>query len=229
MRKGQRQTETAKENIRFGMLGKHNGLRTEFKKGHGEFKGMHHTKKTKEEISETMKTLFKEGKKIPFFCTKDGRMVFSNRKLRVDMKGKHNGLRTEFKKGRKFSKEIEEKMIRNTLSAMFKRPTKLEQKLIGFIEEYNLPFKYCGDGSLIIGGKNPDFVENDGRKICLEIGNKEEKSISRKGRNYNSWQEYEKQRIEHFAKYGWKCIVIWENELSEQEILSDKMNLKGGD
>ena len=31
---------------------------------------------------------------------------------------------------------------------------------------------------------------------------------------YPSWQEYEQKRIEHFAKWGWKCIVIWEDEIN---------------
>lgn len=108
--------------------------------------------------------------------------------------------------------EYREKVIKAVLKSLFKRPTKLEEKGMILINNYHLPFTYCGNGSLIIGGKNPDAYENNGQKICLEFANKREKSIKRKGRTYATWQEYEKQRIEHFVRYGWKCVVLWEDE-----------------
>jgi hypothetical protein len=52
-----------------------------------------------------------------------------------------------------------------------------------------------------------------------------ENSIKRGGRNYQSWQEYEKQRIEHFAKCGWKCLVIWEDELEDEQNLLEKIKV----
>jgi hypothetical protein len=115
-------------------------------------------------------------------------------------------------------KEKTEEHIRNILKGRFKRPTKLETKFIGFFNRYSLSFNYCGDGSLIIGSKNPDFVENNGRKVCLETCNKIEKRWS-----YGSWKLYEKNRISHFAKYGWKCLVLWENELENQDNLIQKI------
>jgi hypothetical protein len=123
------------------------------------------------------------------------------------------------------NKEYKEKAIKKILKSMFKRPTYLEIKFLDFIKRNNVPLIYCGDGSLLIGGKNPDFVESNGKKICVEVGNKFEKSIKRGGRNYQSWQEYEKQRIEHFAKCGWKCLVIWEDELEDEQNLLEKIKV----
>lgn len=119
--------------------------------------------------------------------------------------------------------EYKERTMRMLLKFLFKRPTKLEKKYINFFNKFDFPFDYCGDGSLLIGYRNPDFVENNGRKLCIEVSNKKEKSIKRKGRKYQSWQEYEKQRINHFAKYGWKCIVLWEEELKDTEALRRKI------
>lgn len=119
--------------------------------------------------------------------------------------------------------EYKEKTIKAMLKALFKRPTKLEQRNIDFMNRYNLPISYCGDGSLIIGGKNPDAYENNGKKLCFEFANKNEKSVKRRGRIYQSWQEYEKQRIEHFIKFGWKCLIVWEDELQNEELLLEKI------
>jgi very-short-patch-repair endonuclease len=113
------------------------------------------------------------------------------------------------------SKEYREKILRNSLKALLKRPTKLEQKFIEFFNRYSLPFNYCGNGSLIIGGKNPDFVENNGRKICLEVTNK----IFREKILQKTPNKYEQERISHFVKYGWKCLVLWEDELNDKEKL----------
>jgi hypothetical protein len=110
--------------------------------------------------------------------------------------------------------EYKEKILKRLLKGFLKRPTSLEKKFIDFIEKNNLPYKYVGDGSVLIGYKNPDFINVNGKKICIEVANKIEKSIERKGRSYHSWQEYELQRIQHFKKYGWDCIVIWEDELN---------------
>lgn len=121
-------------------------------------------------------------------------------------------------------KEYREKVLKSMLKSLFKRPTSLELRFIEIIKKYSLPYKYVGDGSFLIGYKNPDFINIAGQKICIEIANKKEKSIKRIGRKYQSWQEYEQQRIEYFAKYCWKCIVIWEDELQNEHLLIEKIN-----
>ena len=40
--------------------------------------------------------------------------------------------------------------------------------IIDLINKYNLPYKYTGNGKFILGGKNPDFVNVNGEKICEE-------------------------------------------------------------
>lgn len=102
--------------------------------------------------------------------------------------------------------EYREKVIRGALKGFFKRPTSLEKKFINFCEKYQLPFKYCGNGSLLIGYKNPDFFDVNGKKICIETASKFFKS-------HSPPKEYETKRIKHFGKYGWKCLVIWDDEI----------------
>jgi hypothetical protein len=63
--------------------------------------------------------------------------------------------------------EYREKTVKAILKVLFKRPTSYEQKIIDLCKKYNLPFKYVGDGSIIIGYVNPDFIEVNGRKLNL--------------------------------------------------------------
>lgn len=35
-------------------------------------------------------------------------------------------------------------------------------------------------------------------------------------------EEYEKTKIEHYAKCGWKCLVLWQEELKNEQTLVEK-------
>jgi len=114
------------------------------------------------------------------------------------------------------NEEYREKQIKCVLQGLFKRPTSLEQKFIDFLEKYELPFSYCGDGSLLIGYKNPDFYENNGIKLCIEVADPF---------FHQPTKEYEEKRLQHFLKWGWQCIVIWDDELyNEQTLLQRVLN-----
>jgi len=106
--------------------------------------------------------------------------------------------------------EYRERHLRATLQGLLKRPTSLERNLIKFFAAHNLPFKYVGDGSFLIGFKNPDFVNTNGRKIVIEVSN----AYFR--RNTPNWV---RERKEHFLKYGWDCIILQ----TDQRYLSDKL------
>jgi G:T-mismatch repair DNA endonuclease (very short patch repair protein) len=95
-----------------------------------------------------------------------------------------------------------------------KIPTSLtapEKRFIEICKKYNLPFKYTGDGSFWIGfpPMNPDFIGTN-EKIMIEV----------LGDYWHTQEEFEERR-KRYAKYGFKCIGIWEHELSksEQEIV----------
>jgi len=107
-------------------------------------------------------------------------------------------------------KEFKEKRIHAILKGLFKRPTNLEKDAIKFFSKYNLPYKYVGDGSLIIGGKNPDFVNINGEKKLVEIGN----VFHHKG-------DYIEKRKEHFAKYGWQTYILIGDKFNEEKMLNE--------
>jgi len=93
------------------------------------------------------------------------------------------------------------------------RPTKPEKKMMEIIKEYNLPYKYVGDGSFWIGKNpsvNPDFINVNGAKKVIEVFG-------------DYWHRNDNGRREKQLKnYGYKCIVIWESEFkkfSKKEII----------
>lgn len=102
-----------------------------------------------------------------------------------------------------------ENQIELIVKGLMKRPTSLERQMIKIIKKHNLPFKYVGDGSFLIGFRNPDFVNIDGEKICIEVAN-----------IYHHPENYPKKRIKHFKKWGWKCIVFRTDTLDEKSVLS---------
>ena len=117
---------------------------------------------------------------------------------------------------RKISKELwqtdiyREKTIKSMLSSLFKRPTSYEQKLVGLIKKYTLPYKYVGNGEFILAGKNPDFINTNGEKIVIEVY-----EIAHLGifKSIN----YELERSQLFAKYGYKTKFITGKELFDDD------------
>jgi len=107
--------------------------------------------------------------------------------------------------------EYRERTIKAALKGLLKRPTSLEQDLIKFFNKHSLPFKYVGDGSFLIGYKNPDFINTDGRKIAIEVRN-----------SFFSKPHYAEKRKAHFAKYGWDCIILetGKTHLTEQQTIT---------
>lgn len=141
-------------------------------------------------------------------------------------KGRDNSKATvaaaEVNKGRKFSEEhLRRKSIAQKKlwadpayhkAASFRlasangtsRPNTKEIKIRALLDFlYPRKGRYTGDGSFIVGGKNPDFV--------LEI-NGEDLLIEMFGDYWHRGQDPQV-RIDHFKPYGYRTLVIWEHEL----------------
>lgn len=101
--------------------------------------------------------------------------------------------------------------LNNILDNVHIRPTQLERKVMEIIKDKNLSFRYTGDWSFLIGRLNPDFVATNGEKVVLEVfGNYWHNPDSKLDIPYEKTEEGRKKVL---AKYGWKCIVIWEHEV----------------
>ena len=103
--------------------------------------------------------------------------------------------------------------ISKTIRGRIKRPTSLERKMLQIIEKNKLTYKYVGDGSFLIGFKNPDFVNVNGEKIAIEVYAEVFKRF-RFG-NVKKWK-LERQKV--FAKYGWKILFFDETQVNEEMV-----------
>ena len=93
------------------------------------------------------------------------------------------------------------------------RPNKPETQLIELLETIQPgDWKYVGDGSVVIDGKNPDFMHIDGERLIELFG------------DYWHQGENPEDRIAIFKPFGFKTLVIWESELGDVPKLIDKIS-----
>lgn len=116
--------------------------------------------------------------------------------------------------------EYKEKTLRKILKSGGQHPNKKE---IIFDEALQKTFpnqwKYVGDGEIFISGKNPDFININGKKQIIELFG-----------DYWHKGENPQDRIDLFKKYGYDTLVIWEKELKnlEQTIVKVEKFANGG-
>lgn len=116
-------------------------------------------------------------------------------------------------KGRKrapYSKELIRKMLRRNI------PTSLEVAFLNIVKKHNLPYKYVGDGSVIIGRKNPDFININGKKTAVEVYARYYKNRDKRFKDIDEWKE---KRREIFSEYGWNLIFFDETQVKEDIVL----------
>lgn len=93
------------------------------------------------------------------------------------------------------------------------KPNIPEKKLISLLKEFNLPFKYTGDGSCFINYKNPDFININHKKQIIELfGRYWHDPIF--GRKKIPWHLTEIGCRAYYQKFGFKTLIIWEEELN---------------
>ena len=97
-------------------------------------------------------------------------------------------------------------------------PNGLEKQFIDIIKTNALPYKYVGDFSLWIDGKNPDFISTDGSKRIIEVFGKYWHTTVCSNYYYT-----EHGRKDFFAKRGYECLVIWDYELKNKDKLLNKI------
>lgn len=97
------------------------------------------------------------------------------------------------------------------------KKTKAEQSL-GALLDRNFPgqWKFVGLGDVMIGGKNPDFINVNGRKAVIELFGDYWHGEKMTGKPRVVVEE---ERIDHFRNYGLSCVVVWERELKDETTL----------
>lgn len=106
--------------------------------------------------------------------------------------------------------------IKKALKTRNRGPSKFELYLEKIINKHGLPYKYTGNGTFMIGFLNPDFVNVNGEKKCIEVY-----YSYYKNKRFGSEQKYQSWRNKWLKKYGWTAVYLNENDLkkSDEEIV----------
>ena len=146
-----------------------------------------------------------------------------NKKIGESMKGENNpSKRPEVRK--KNSKTNKEKFKDPEFCKKFGKrflvkPTKPEIFIEEILKDLNLEkYEYVGDFKIWIGGKNPDFINEEDKKIIEFFGwrhTKKATGIPNKN--------HEKNQLKHFLKYGYKCLVLWDKDLKNTKSLKKRL------
>lgn len=91
-------------------------------------------------------------------------------------------------------------------------PNREETMLIQLFKEYNFPYKFVGDGQVIIGGRNPDFINVNGEKKIIEFF----------GEHWHPLEDEEIKR-EVYAGYGFKMLGIWGKDTKDRSMVVSKI------
>jgi len=103
--------------------------------------------------------------------------------------------------------EWKEKQLLAIRKGLHIHPNKPETTILSLLNKlYPEEWKYTGDRSFIINGKNPDFVNCNGQKKIIEFNG-----------DYWHRNDIPGEREKIFAEYGWDTLVIWEKELKDME------------
>ena len=167
------------------------------------------TKKTDERMRAVSKSL-------------QGREFSSQHRTRISESCKG---RTAWNKGEKrpWLSELnrDPNFIKKRIRGLILHPSSPERKLMKIIEENNLPFKYVGNGSLIIGGLNPDFIDENSKKVIEVFGRVYHDPKSAFFKVPPIQTEFVRKKI--YGKIGTNCLIIWEEELEEPELVVSKI------
>lgn len=109
--------------------------------------------------------------------------------------------------------EYRERTISAKCKGLAVKPT-VPEATMRFILDKHFPgeWKYVGDFQTWIDGRNPDFINVNGRKAVVEVY----------GRRWHKPEE-EQERIAHFARNGYECAVVWDDEMKSESVVLAKV------
>jgi len=106
-----------------------------------------------------------------------------------------------------------------------RQPNGCEFQLQSVLDKHFLnEWKYVGDGTFWLAGKNPDFMNIDGKKQVIEVF-----GYHWHDSTYFPNRMSEEELIAHYKKYGFDCLVFWEYDVySEEEVVERVHEAFGG-
>lgn len=115
--------------------------------------------------------------------------------------------------------EIRQRGLLAIAKAQHRKPNLIEQQLESVLNNhFPNQWQYTGDGKLVIGGYRPDFANRNGLKLLIELFG--DYWHNRKGL---AWHQTELGKIMAYHSLGFKCLVVWEKELGNEQALVGKI------
>lgn len=202
---GKHWSDDEKQALRNQLKGRHLHSKTEWEKG--------------QHIS--LATEFKKGNVPPYagkHLPKELRAKLSNAN-----KGNRPSLETRRKSSESHQKLWDDPIfVAKQMKARGIRPTKAELKMEHILNDYFPQFKYNGDGRLgiILRRLIPDYIDINGKKQIIELFGDYWHSQEVIG---NRWQGTELGRIMAYSSIGFRCLIIWEHELQDEQKVINKI------
>ena len=123
---------------------------------------------------------------------------------------KKGGVKLMTTKERWSNEKYAKKRTKAILKGLFQSPTSYEKRISELCIENNLPFIYTGNGTFMIGRKNPDF-KHKSLPIVIEVFNNYHKI-----KMYGSVENYIEQRGNYFRDRGYDTIFIRQEEITDE-------------
>ena len=111
------------------------------------------------------------------------------------------------------SDEERSNLIKTALKGLAKKPTSPEVRVINIIKKHRLPYYYCGNGTIIIGSLNPDFINCNGVKKLIEVFGVPFHDPNRTFLKEIPLTKQEEYRKAVYASLGFDCLVLWDDEM----------------
>lgn len=178
------------------------------------FLGKKHTDKFKIESSNRLKKLWNN---LEFIRKMSKRNSGKFKSVEVIEKARKSGRENSINNW--LNPRTRKHMMKLLFKRMFflgKHPNYSERELEKRIIEVSKDFKFVGDGSIIINGKNPDFMNVNGKKQLIELA----------GRYWHK-SEYEWKRPKCFSNLGYNTLIVWAEELSKENRKNLRNKLDG--
>lgn len=104
-----------------------------------------------------------------------------------------------------------------------RKPNRKEMKL-SYVLRRIAPHEYRYNGDcrrgMIFGGKIPDFVNVNGHKKVIEMFGDWWHGERVTGRTKG---QEESKYMNHYKKFGYSCLIVWESELNDVDALKEKV------
>lgn len=169
-------------------------------------KGRKLSEDTKKKISDSLKGRF-VGKKNPRFGVQSNFMKNYFKTHRNPMEGKKWSKKTRKKIIKKHKQMFSDpEYVRKVMRRFQNRPTSLEIDIQRYLDPNE--WKYCGDGSVILNGHCPDFININGKKQVI-LANGLYWHTERVGRTKKQAENVEKKP---YDELGYNVIFIWSDD-----------------